>query len=129
MNDRRHRTDLTPLVDLAHRRWSIPIIAELHRQRGAKFVTLVNTLGVSRASLSMALNDLIELAAPYIGEARVVERQLKKWRYATPTNLWPDTTCLIDVDGFRLALAGDAFAGPKTEGAFLSGLGSAKALG
>ena len=61
MEDRSKRTDLTPLVDLAHRRWSIPVIAELHRRRGAKFVTLVNALGVSRASLSTALNDLIEL--------------------------------------------------------------------
>ncbi|MDJ0760525.1 MAG: winged helix-turn-helix transcriptional regulator [Woeseiaceae bacterium] len=52
---------LRPLIDLAHHRWNIPVIAELHRQSGAKFITLANTVGVSRNSLSTSLNDLIEL--------------------------------------------------------------------
>ena len=52
---------LDSLVELAHHRWNIPIIAELYRQSGAKFVTLANTLGVSRGSLSASLDDLIEL--------------------------------------------------------------------
>lgn len=53
--------DLTPLIELVHHRWNVPIIAELHRQSGAKFVTMVNHLGVSRASLSTSLADLIDL--------------------------------------------------------------------
>lgn len=52
---------LKPLIDLVHHRWNIPVIAELHRQSGAKFVTLANSVGVGRNSLSTSLNDLIEL--------------------------------------------------------------------
>lgn len=51
---------LTPLIELAHRRWNIPVIAELHRRSGAKFITLANVLGASRGSLSASLSDLIE---------------------------------------------------------------------
>ena len=51
---------LTPLIDLAHHRWNIPVVAELHRRSGAKFITLANSLGASRSSLSTSLNDLIE---------------------------------------------------------------------
>lgn len=54
-------TRLDSLVELVHHRWNIPIIAELHRQSGAKFVALVNALGVGRASLSTSLGDLIDL--------------------------------------------------------------------
>lgn len=50
-----------PLIDLVHHRWNIPVVAELHSQSGAKFVALVNSLDVSRASLSTTLGDLIEL--------------------------------------------------------------------
>lgn len=53
--------NLAPLIALAHHRWNIPIIAELYRHSGAKYITLVNRLGVSRASLSASLADLIEL--------------------------------------------------------------------
>lgn len=49
------------LVELVHHRWNIPIIAALYRESGAKFVTLANTLKVSRGALSASLNDLIKL--------------------------------------------------------------------
>ncbi len=52
---------LEPLVELVHHRWNIPIIAELHRLSGAKFVTLAESLDVGRASLSASLSDLIGL--------------------------------------------------------------------
>jgi len=52
---------LDSLVELVHHRWNIPIIAELYRLSGAKFVTLANVLGVSRAALSASLKDLIKL--------------------------------------------------------------------
>jgi DNA-binding HxlR family transcriptional regulator len=48
------------LVQLVHYRWALPILAELHRDDGAKFVTLVQRLGVSRDSLSRTLEVLIE---------------------------------------------------------------------
>lgn len=53
--------DIGQLISLVHHRWNIPIVAELHRNQGAKFITLVNRLGVGRASLSASLQYLIQL--------------------------------------------------------------------
>ena len=53
--------DLSSLVRLVHHRWSIPIIAELQQHSGAKFVTLLNHLNMSRAPLTAALSHLIDL--------------------------------------------------------------------
>ncbi len=75
-----------------------------------------------------ALDLLVEAAAPWIGEAVIVERQLKRWRFATPRVIWPDA-CWFDDSFAPVALAGDAFAGPRVEGAVLSGLAAAAALG
>ena len=47
------------LVDLFHHRWTVPMIAELHRTGGAKLVTLVNRLAVSRGALRQALDAAI----------------------------------------------------------------------
>jgi len=74
------------------------------------------------------LADLLSAAAPWIGEARVVDAQLKRWRYASPRTVWPETCC-VAVDGAEpLVLAGDAFDGPRVEGAYRSGLAAATAL-
>lgn len=54
------KSELAPLIELVHHRWNIPVIAELYRRSGTKYITLVNSLDVSRASLSASLNDLIE---------------------------------------------------------------------
>jgi len=53
--------DLSPLINLVHHRWSIPIIAELYERSGAKFVTLLKQLGASRTTLSASLKHLIAL--------------------------------------------------------------------
>ena len=74
---------------------------------------------------------LIELARPWLGKAAVVESQLKRWRFATPRTLWPDpcwAATEADGAGAPLVLAGDAFAGPRVEGAALSGLAAAAAI-
>jgi predicted NAD/FAD-dependent oxidoreductase len=69
---------------------------------------------------------LLTAARPWLGEATILESQPKKWRFATPRSTWPDA---FWIDPSRtLALAGDAFAGPKMEGAALSGLAAAQAL-
>ena len=52
------KTQLERLSALAHHRWAIPILAELYRDDGCKFVTLVNRLGISRDSLSRTLEHL-----------------------------------------------------------------------
>ncbi len=73
------------------------------------------------------LAALTELAGPYLGDASVVASQLKRWRFATPKKIWPDACWRAD-DVEALVVAGDAFAGPKMEGAALSGLAAAEAL-
>ncbi len=70
---------------------------------------------------------LLERAAPWIGSANVVTSQLKRWRFATPQRIWSEPTWTSDAAP-GLALAGDAFAGPRMEGAALSGLAAAAAL-
>ena len=72
--------------------------------------------------------ELIEQAQPWLGEATVLESQLKKWRYAGPVTPLPEATYLIEAGRARIALAGDAFAGPKVEGAFNSGEAAARRL-
>lgn len=69
---------------------------------------------------------LVAAARPWLGEARVVDAQVKKWRFAGPAEPWPDP-CWVDTDR-RVALAGDIFAGPKVEGAYHSGRAAAAAI-
>ncbi|MDJ0767410.1 MAG: FAD-dependent oxidoreductase [Ilumatobacter sp.] len=73
-----------------------------------------------------ALTVLLERARPWLGDAEVVESQLKKWRFAGPIDPWP-AACWVDAE-HQVALAGDLFAGPKVEGAFNSGLAAAAAI-
>ncbi|HEU5066163.1 MAG TPA: winged helix-turn-helix transcriptional regulator [Gaiellaceae bacterium] len=51
---------MSTLVALFHNRWSVPILAELHRQRGSRFVTLSRILGLNRESLRRTLTALID---------------------------------------------------------------------
>ncbi len=51
---------LEPLINLVHYRWALPILSELHRNNGCKFVTLVKRLKLSKNALSRTLNALIE---------------------------------------------------------------------
>ncbi len=44
---------------LFHHRWSVPVLAELHRSNGSRFVVLVHRLGVSPDSLHHTLQALI----------------------------------------------------------------------
>lgn len=56
---------MSTLVALFHNRWAVPVLAELHRQRGSRFVTLARTLGLSRESLRRTLGALID--AGFVG--------------------------------------------------------------
>ena len=64
---------------------------------------------------------LLERASPWIGDATVITSQIKKWRLATPLTIWPERYWAKDM----IVLAGDAFGGPKIEGAALSGISAA----
>lgn len=74
------------------------------------------------------LGDLLELARPWFGDATVEHAHLKRWRYAGPVQPIAEATHVVEIDGAIGALAGDAFAGPKVEGAFNSGLAAARTL-
>ena len=78
-----------------------------------------------------ALADALTTAASrYLGDANVTEVQIKKWRFATPRSIWPEP-CWVAADTAvvgSLVVAGDAFAGPKVEGAVLSGIAAAAAI-
>lgn len=68
---------------------------------------------------------LLAGAAAFIDGAAVVESQVKRWRFATPRTIWPERYW---AGGSGVVLAGDAFGGPRVEGAALSGLAAAAAL-
>lgn len=69
-------------------------------------------------------DHVMELAREWIGAARVVEHQPKRWRMATPRSVWHETCWSSE----GITLAGDAFAGPRVEGAAVSGLAAAQAV-
>jgi DNA-binding HxlR family transcriptional regulator len=49
------------LIALFHHRWSAPVLAELARTGGTRFVVLSKALGVGRESLRRTLDALIDL--------------------------------------------------------------------
>lgn len=65
--------------------------------------------------------------APWLGAAVVEPVRLVRWRYALPTTLHP-APVLLSEPGAPLAFAGDAFDGPRVEGAVLSGRAAAEAI-
>lgn len=52
---------LERLTALFRRRWACPVMAELHRAEGAKFITLVNRLESNPGAVRQTLDTLIEL--------------------------------------------------------------------
>lgn len=68
-----------------------------------------------------------ELAARLKPGAAVVEAQLKRWRYALPTRTYA-ARYLMPAGVPPLAFAGDAFGGPRVEGAVLSGIEAGNAV-
>ncbi len=68
---------------------------------------------------------LLAALRPHLAkDTRLQEIQLKKWRYALPTALFPKRT-LVAQELPPLVFAGDAFKEPRIEGAALSGLDAA----
>ena len=65
--------------------------------------------------------------APLLEHAAVEGNHIHRWRYAGPVEVWPEPTVVWGSNPV-VALAGEAFAGPKVEGAYLSGVAAAKEL-
>jgi len=70
--------------------------------------------------------DLLAAAAPWLG-SETAEFQVHAWRYARPRHE-QDHPCLILNQSPPLLIAGDAFGGPRVEGAALSGWAAAEVL-
>ena len=68
---------------------------------------------------------MLEAAKPFL-RSNVVEYACHRWGFTRPLNPWPEP-CFRN-EALRLVLAGDAFGGPRVEGAALSGLAAADAL-
>ncbi len=90
-------------------------------------VTFHSTSGFAASRLddpvSSITDELVDAARPFLHGASVFETQLQRWLYATPIQSFPEGS--FATEGGRIILAGDAFGGPKIEGAFLSGLEAA----
>lgn len=71
------------------------------------------------------LQELLDVARLYLG-AGVHGQALHRWRYSLPKSTYRES-CLA-FDELRLAFAGDAFGGPRVEGAAVSGLAAAERL-
>jgi renalase len=71
---------------------------------------------------------LLDAARPWFGSSAAVATRVERWRFATPRHVWPDPCWVAAAGPAPVVMAGDAFAGPKVEGAALSGLAAAAAL-
>lgn len=74
------------------------------------------------------LDDFLAHAQPWLGQAQVLEAELKKWRYAGPVTPHPDRCVTVTSNPGTIVIGGDAFGGPKVEGAFNSGVACARQI-
>jgi predicted NAD/FAD-dependent oxidoreductase len=74
--------------------------------------------------------ELIKLARPLFGNANILDFQVHGWLYSKPTITDNDASLLVSdgLDMPPMVFAGDAFAGPRFEGAVLSGWCAAKKI-
>ena len=75
----------------------------------------------------MVTRELFGAVHRYLGAA-VRESQLQRWRYSQPVNPLAERCVVSSAGGVPVIFAGDAFGGPRVEGAILSGLAAAEAI-
>lgn len=106
-----------------------------NQQKGispAPSLTVHATAAFSRAHFETPADDvaalLLEAAAPWLDgppATAVVERSLHRWKFAQPTTIVPNPMVAASTAP-PIVCCGDAFAGPKVEGAASSGLAAAR---
>jgi predicted NAD/FAD-dependent oxidoreductase len=72
--------------------------------------------------------QLIERARPWIDgdpATAIVERSLHRWKFALPTTIIP-APMVAAIDAPPIVCCGDAFGGPRVEGAAASGLAAGR---
>ncbi|TVP77958.1 MAG: FAD-dependent oxidoreductase [Puniceicoccaceae bacterium] len=69
---------------------------------------------------------MLAAAAPYL-QSEVMECSCHRWGFTRPVNPWPEP--YYQNAGLQLTLAGDSFGGARVEGAVLSGIEAAAAVG
>ncbi|MEI2677166.1 MAG: hypothetical protein V9G29_04500 [Burkholderiaceae bacterium] len=69
---------------------------------------------------------LLDASQPWLG-AEVLSYQVHGWRYSKPIQVDTHPCALLQASP-PLVMAGDAFAGPRVEGAALSGMAAAETL-
>ena len=72
------------------------------------------------------VKEVLNEVSDFIG-SEVIQSQVHKWRYTTPANT-TDNKFLIGSHNPPLLFCGDAFGGPRVEGAFISGLETGEQL-
>lgn len=63
-----------------------------------------------------------------LGSAKIKQFSVKRWNHAGPVQAIADRALLISTTPRPVLLCGDAFGGPKVEGAYLSGLAAAEKM-
>jgi len=75
-----------------------------------------------------ALAELRAATRPYVdARAKIREAHLKRWNYSLPHHIHPEPYLMAE-NLPPLVFAGDAFGGPRVEGAALSGVAAARAI-
>lgn len=104
-----------------------------NRQKGVSdvpTVTIHASAAFSRAHYDedgdVVARILVDHAQAWLG-ARVDQFSVHRWRYSIPTVLH-DQPVLVSHNPAPIVFAGDAFAGPRVEGAALSGLAAGKKI-
>ncbi|MBI1294684.1 FAD-dependent oxidoreductase [bacterium] len=114
---------------------TIPWIAD-NQQKGIspneKVVTLHADPDYSRRYWDAPEVEILETMSGYLQPymppgTRLQESQIKRWRYSFPETLYEESA-LLAASLPTLAFGGDAFGGPRVEGAYLSGLAVAKSV-
>lgn len=103
-------------------------------EKGISEIEIITIHGSKKFSLSYWEDSTIaldlfenELKKYFFPKTTVITRKLKKWRYSSPINVFPERYILANYYP-SLLFAGDAFGGPRVEGAFLSGMSCAGKL-